>query len=64
MKTVDLRLTSILMLIVSAFGEDCVPYSRGSATQIGQTVSAFTYWFKLFRGVASSDKAAAALAGS
>lgn len=42
---------------LNTFGEDVVPYARGHATNTGQTMSAFTHWFNLERGLASSDTA-------
>ena len=41
---------------LAAYGENIVPYARGYETQVGQTVTAFTHWFPLSRGAASSDR--------
>lgn len=41
---------------LAAYGETIVPYTRGYTTQPGQTVTAFTHWFQLSRGAASSDR--------
>ena len=41
---------------LAAYGETIVPYARGYDTQVGQTLTAFTHWFKLSRGAASSDR--------
>lgn len=46
------------------FGENIVPYYRGYKTQVGQSTVGFTYWFKLLRGAASSDKSTAREQGS
>ena len=40
-----------------AFGEDIVPYDRGSSTQTGQKLLGFTNAFKLNKSLSTSDKA-------